>query len=270
MDRDAYTVSSMLNSINQTMQHGGKVQLKRDVGNGIAMDTSEKDIAYLDTQSKIKASTEKVLQLNAEQKLEWIAARRAKANTYFHQGEYAKASDSYLEALAGLDFGKTAEERQHVERMIQNPITCNLVACMLKLEHWTKAVQMCNLVLANEPSNIKCLRQRAKAYTKLERFQDARNDLEKVLSFEGHEENQFKSVQQQIGSVKREEVLCKQRVSNKKNFEKNMMKRMGSLYADKKSIVQTPRTSQDYRAWSIRGAVYFVWEILSLCFKKRK
>jgi hypothetical protein len=66
--------------------------------------------------------------------MEWISFHRARGNELFKAGEYSQASDAYIEALTGLDFGSSTDEKEEVQRTIQSPITCNIVACMLKLE----------------------------------------------------------------------------------------------------------------------------------------
>ncbi|KDO27426.1 hypothetical protein SPRG_07014 [Saprolegnia parasitica CBS 223.65] len=264
MAHEPYTVSKMLDSINESMQGvGGKVQLKRDVGNGIALDTSEKEIAYLDTQSKIKSSAERAAQLTPEGKAAWIAAHREKGNELFRAGAFAEASDAYLQALAGLDFGA---DKHTVQVTIQNPITCNVVACMLKLEQWGKAAQMCNLVLQSEPTNMKALRQRAKAFMLLERFSEARADLTTATEHAGSESERLE-LQRQCAAIDRSELVSKHQRSSQRQFEKNMMKRVGSLYDDKKTVAvarPTPPASTLQRVW------HYMCQLFLWCAQKRK
>ncbi len=93
---------------------------------------SAKEIAYLDTQSKIKTSAERVAAMNNKEKQEWIHFHRLRGNDFFHEGLFSKACDSYLEALAGLDLN--GPDKLQVQKDTQVPITCNLIACMIKLE----------------------------------------------------------------------------------------------------------------------------------------
>ncbi|ETW02213.1 hypothetical protein H310_05778 [Aphanomyces invadans] len=129
---EAYTVSKMLDSINDTMGDGCKVELKRNVGNGVALDTSAKEIACLDTQAKIKTSVDRVALMDSSEKQGWIEHQRSKGNDLFKAGKYKEASDAYLEALTGLELG--GADHDEVMRKVQHPITCNIVACMLKME----------------------------------------------------------------------------------------------------------------------------------------
>ncbi|OQR83740.1 hypothetical protein ACHHYP_14325 [Achlya hypogyna] len=265
MLKEAFTVSKMLDSINATMEHvGGRVQLKRDVGNGVALDTTEKEIAYLDTQSKIKASAERAAVLTPEGKLEWIASYRSKGNDLFHAGAFAQASDAYLEALAGLDF---STDKHHMQVTVQNPLTCNLVACMLKLEQWSKAVKMCDLVLSSEPCNLKSLRQRAKALVQLERFEDARTDLRTALACVADGGAEAAALTRQLASIDRAEIGCKRQRLSQRVFQKNMMKRMGSLYDDKKTVVASPTAAPPS---TLSTVLRLVRQLFHICFRKRK
>ncbi|KAF0690196.1 Aste57867_18387 [Aphanomyces stellatus] len=264
---EAYTVSKMLDTINETMGDAGKVQLKRNVGNGVALDTSEKEIAFLDTQAKIKSSTERVSLMDRAEKREWIAHHRAKGNDLFKDGRYKEASDVYLEALAGLELDGL--DRDQVQREIQNPITCNIVACMLKLEQWEKAVKMTSLVLDSESAHVKALMQRAKAYMKLEDFEKSRADANKVVAVAPDEAG----AKPLLDVIRRAELHSKRQTQEKKSFEKNMMKNMGKLYGDKKTPEAGPLQAAT-TGWLPPHAVQSVFRVvawvLGWCFGKRK
>ena len=127
-------------------------------------------------------------------KLAWCAARKAAGNALFGEKRYAEACDTYVEALVGLDFGATAEERRHVVRRLQVPITNNLALCHVKMrvrlrraravrdgrltrpraQRWAQAVRLCGEVLKIDDANVKAYVRRAMARTELGEFEGAR------------------------------------------------------------------------------------------------
>ena len=54
----------------------------------------------------------------------------------------------------------------------------------LKLEKWDLAIKDCNLVLAEDPKNVKALFRRATAYKSRKQFAAAKKDLERVVSID--------------------------------------------------------------------------------------
>lgn len=135
---EAYTVSKMLSSINKVMAPVatdvcGSVTLQRKTENGIMLNTSDKEIAYLDTKARVKHSARQVAQLDKPAKAQWVMAQREAGNDAFRRGEYQQAAEAYIQALTALDFGSTPQEKIACQQEIQIPITCNLAACMLML-----------------------------------------------------------------------------------------------------------------------------------------
>lgn len=176
---EAYTVSKMLASINEVMapvnvDPNVSVSLKRRMDNGIMLNTSEQEIAYLDLQAKIKHSAQQVAQLKSKDRLMWVQARRQLGNESFRKQQFQSAADYYVEALTGLDFGETPTEQLECQQQLQLPITCNLAACMLMMQQWEKARQMCNQVLRVDSFHLRALQQRAKALVQLHRYDEAR------------------------------------------------------------------------------------------------
>uniref|UniRef100_H3HDA9 Uncharacterized protein n=1 Tax=Phytophthora ramorum TaxID=164328 RepID=H3HDA9_PHYRM len=159
---EAYTVSKMLSSINEVMapvatEVCGSVTLQRKTENGIMLNTSEKEIAYLDTKARVKHSAQQIANLDKPAKAQWVATQRMAGNDAFHRADYQHAADAYIQALTALDFGSTAQEKIACQQELQIPLTCNLAA-----------------LLALDPNCVKALQQRAKAKAKLNKFEDAR------------------------------------------------------------------------------------------------
>ncbi|KAE9334952.1 hypothetical protein PF008_g13720 [Phytophthora fragariae] len=250
---EAYTVSKMLSSINEVMAPVatdvcGSVTLQRKMENGIMLNTSEKEIAYLDTKARVKHSAQQVAQLDKPAKVQWVATQRLAGNDAFHRGEYKQAAEAYIQALTALDFGSTPQDKITCQQEIQIPLTCNLAACMLMLEQWDKARLMCDQVLALDPNCVKALQQRAKAKAKLNKFEDARDDISRAkqvvrgltTSLVNDSEQLLNRLDKQLEDISRFELRHKQRVQQQKQFQKKMMQEaVGKLYKDKKEVNYT-------------------------------
>ncbi|OWZ21073.1 hypothetical protein PHMEG_0004435 [Phytophthora megakarya] len=244
---EAYTVSKMLSSINEVMAPVatdvcGSVTLQRKTENGIMLNTSEKEIAYLDTKARVKHSAQQVAQLDKSAKSEWMATQRQTGNDAFHRGEYQQAAEAYIQALTALDFGSSKEVKIACQQELQIPLTCNLAACMLMMEQWEKARLMCDQVLAIDPNSVKALQQRAKAKVKLHSFDDARTDVSRAkqivrvptTAHNGESVQLVDRLDKQLEDISRAELRHKHRLQQQKQFQKKMMQvAVGKLYQDK-------------------------------------
>ncbi|RQM26562.1 hypothetical protein B5M09_001545 [Aphanomyces astaci] len=217
------------------------------------MDTcrSAKEIACLDTQAKIKTSVERVANMDSLEKQAWIAHQRSKGNDLFKAQKFKEASDAYLEALTGLDLGGPG----HID---------------VQRNQWDKAVKMASIVLTAEPTNVKSLVQRARAYMHLEDFDKARKDAIAAQDL-AHD------VSKLLETIRRTQLHARRQQQVKTSFEKNMMKHIGSIYHDKKpppnpSNMTLSKPSPTLRLW--RQVVQNVFKCLAwalnLCFGKRK
>ncbi|EEY66020.1 uncharacterized protein PITG_03558 [Phytophthora infestans T30-4] len=247
---EAYTVSKMLASINEVMAPVatdvcGSVTLQRKTENGIMLNTSEKEIAYLDTKARVKHSAQQVAQLDKLAKARWVETQRQAGNDAFHTGNYQQAAEAYIQALTALDFGSTLEEKISCQQELQIPLTCNLAACMLMMEQWEKARLMCDQVLSIDPNCVKSLQQRAKAKVKLNNFDDARADVYRAkqivrgpsTSIDGVSDQLVDRLDKQLENISRGELKHKHRVQHRKQFQKKMMQEaVGKLYKDKKEV----------------------------------
>lgn len=246
---EAYTVSKMLKSINDVMapvatSSHATVSLKRKLDNGIMLDTKPNEIALLDLQAKCKYAAQEVatLQKFGGDVKEWVDDVRRRGNELFHAAKYGEAADVYVQALTGLDFGEKPAQRRECEQQAQIPLTCNLVACLLMLEHWDKARQVCEMVLRVDAGHVRALSLRAKANAKLGRFDDARYDLEQALdratatnaSSDGVTEAK---IQKQLAAVDTWEARERVHMQKQREFSSRMMRRaMGGLYQDKEAV----------------------------------
>lgn len=138
-DDEAYTVSKMLSSFNEVMapvasDPSVSVSLQRKTENGVMLNTSDKEIAFLDMKAKVKHSAQRVARLDRKSKSKWVDEQRVRGKAAFEHHEYAAAADLYVQALTALDFGDSPEEKEECQLNMQLPLTCNLAACMLMME----------------------------------------------------------------------------------------------------------------------------------------
>ncbi|KAH9106805.1 hypothetical protein AeMF1_017690, partial [Aphanomyces euteiches] len=108
-------------------------------------------------------------------------------------------------------------------------------------QEWEKVVKMMTVVLTSQPTHIKALLQRSKAYMKLEEFEKSSADATKAQALDVADP----SIPKQLECIHRAQLCSQRQRREKKAFEKSMMKKMGSLYADKKDLVQneSPRVN---------------------------
>lgn len=148
-DDEAYTVSKMLSSFNEVMapvasDPSVSVSLQRKTENGVMLNTSDKEIAFLDMKAKVKHSAQRVAKLGRTDKTKWVDEQRMRGKAAFERHEYAAAADLYVQALTALDFGDSPGEKEECELNMQLPLTCNLAACMMMMEvrysAWTRCV----------------------------------------------------------------------------------------------------------------------------------
>lgn len=138
-DGEAYTVSKMLSSFNEVMapvasDPSVSVSLQRKMENGVMLNTSDKEIAFLDMKAKVKHSAQRVARLDRQDKTKWVDEQRVQGKAAFERREYANAADLYVQALTALDFGDSPAEKAECQLNMQLPLTCNLAACMLMME----------------------------------------------------------------------------------------------------------------------------------------
>ncbi|KAL7691264.1 putative tetratricopeptide-like helical domain superfamily [Plasmopara halstedii] len=250
MSSEAYTVSKMLSNINEIMapvatDACGSVTLQRKTKNGIMLNTTKKEVAYLDMKAKIKHSAQHVAQLGKMAKAQWIATQRQAGKDAFNKGDYKLAAEAYIKALTALDFGSTTAEKVACQQDLQIPLTCNLAACMLMTEQWDKARLMCDQALAIDPNCVKALQQRAKSKAKVADFHDARADVLRAKQIIGGPSPLFNDasdqlkdrLQKELEGILRAERRHKLRLQHNKKFQRKMMqKAVGRLYTDKEEI----------------------------------
>ncbi|XP_018412986.1 PREDICTED: peptidyl-prolyl cis-trans isomerase FKBP8 [Nanorana parkeri] len=125
--------------------------------------------------------------LTGQQKLDLANKKRERGNYYYQQADYVFAINSYDIALkivnssSKVDF--TSEEEAE---LLDVKMKClnNLAASQLKLDHFEAALKSCNMVLEQQPENIKALFRKGKVLAQQGEYSDAIAILRKALKLE--------------------------------------------------------------------------------------
>lgn len=125
--------------------------------------------------------------LTGEEKLALANKKRERGNFYYQRADYVFAINSYEIALkivnssSKVDF--TSEEE---DELLDVKMKClnNLAASQLKLDHYEAALKSCNLVLEQQPENIKALFRKGKVLAQQGEYSEAIAILRKALKLE--------------------------------------------------------------------------------------
>ncbi|KAL1767844.1 sperm-associated antigen 1 [Sigmodon hispidus] len=115
---------------------------------------------------------------------------REKGNEAFYAGDYEEAVMYYTRSLSALPTVSAYNNRAQAE---------------IKLERWDHALQDCNKALELDPGNIKALLRRATSYKHQNKLQEAREDLEKVLYVEPHNDLAKKALSEVESDLRKSE-----------------------------------------------------------------
>lgn len=87
--------------------------------------------AHIANKASVVATETK--DLNNDEKLEWIEAKKARANQLLKDGKYNESSEVYLEALCAFSFEDMPKSRlMEISHSIKVPILNNLVLLLMK------------------------------------------------------------------------------------------------------------------------------------------
>jgi import receptor subunit TOM70 len=112
--------------------------------------------------------------MTSDEQEEWIYIARLRGNRYFKAGRYDQAVEVYLGAVSGA---KLREDPGQVHLLL-----CNLSSCLLAQDQPQQAIKVANQVLIDDPKHFRALERRAKAYTVLKQYDNAKADLVQASS----------------------------------------------------------------------------------------
>lgn len=174
--------------------------------------------------------------LTGQQKLDLANKKRERGNFYYQQADYVFAINSYDIALkivnssSKVDF--TSEEEA---QLLDVKMKClnNLAASQLKLDHFEAALKSCNMVLEQQPENIKALFRKGKVLAQQGEYSEAIAVLRKALKLEPSN----KTIHAELSKLVKKHA-------DQKNVETAMYKKMlGNVASTTKSSSKT--------SWSI-------------------
>mmetsp|Transcript_10796 Transcript_10796/g.37615 ORF Transcript_10796/g.37615 Transcript_10796/m.37615 type:complete len:308 (-) Transcript_10796:32-955(-) len=179
VDPATFSMRGLLDKMNASMRAtGASVHLKKKVAEGVYVDAKEDDdTSNVDLQVKLAAATNAVKGKSHAERLAFAVARKEAANALYREGAYVRAGDTYLEALVGLDFGDSEEEKREAVQTVQIPVLCNLAACKLAMGEAPAVVVLCDKAIEVDPTCVKAWLRRCRAHADLERMAEAKADL---------------------------------------------------------------------------------------------
>lgn len=175
--------------------------------------------------------------LTGEEKLALANKKRERGNFYYQRADYVFAINSYEIALkivnssSKVDF--TSEEE---DELLDVKMKClnNLAASQLKLDHYEAALKSCNLVLEQQPENIKALFRKGKVLAQQGEYSEAIAILRKALKLEPSN----KTIHAELSKLVKKHA-------DQKNVESAMYKKMLG------NVSTSPNKPTRKQSWSI-------------------
>ncbi|XP_078526455.1 peptidyl-prolyl cis-trans isomerase FKBP8 [Lissotriton helveticus] len=175
--------------------------------------------------------------LVGKDKIELANRKRERGNFYYQQGDYVLAVNSYDIALRIIRSSSKVDFTDEEEaELLDVKVKClnNLAASQLKLDHFEAALKSCNLVLEQQPDNVKALFRKGKVLAQQGDYSDAIPILKSALKMEPTN----KTIHAELSKLVKKHT-------EQKNVESAMYKKMlGTTGSD-------PPSSSKEKSWSI-------------------
>ncbi|XP_063770805.1 peptidyl-prolyl cis-trans isomerase FKBP8 isoform X2 [Pseudophryne corroboree] len=175
--------------------------------------------------------------LTGQEKMDLANKKRERGNFYYQQADYVYAINSYDIALKIVNSSSKVEFTSEEEaELLDVKIKClnNLAASQLKLDHFEAALKSCNMVLEQQPENIKALFRKGKVIAQQGEYSEAITILRKALKLEPSN----KTIHAELSKLVKKHA-------DQRNIETAMYKKMlGNVSSSTNK--STPKTS-----WSI-------------------
>ncbi|XP_062935914.1 sperm-associated antigen 1 [Cynocephalus volans] len=137
-----------------------------------------------------------------EKEKDFVATReKEKGNEAFNSGDYEEAVMYYTRSISALPTVAAYNNRAQAE---------------IKLQNWNSAFQDCEKVLELEPGNLKALLRRATTYKHQNKFQEAIEDLRRVLDAEPDNDLAKKTLSEVERDLKNSEPVSKKQTKGKR------------------------------------------------------
>ncbi|KAG6586033.1 Tetratricopeptide repeat protein 1, partial [Cucurbita argyrosperma subsp. sororia] len=156
-------------------------------------------------------------------------------NKLFGEGKYEEALLEYDRALTiSPDMPSAVELRSICQ--------ANRGACFLKQEKYDDTVKACSKAIELNPAYVKALSRRAEAREKLEHFEEAINDMKKILELDSSNDQAKKAIRrlEPLAEQKREKMK-EEMIGKLKEMGNSLLGRFG-MSVDNFKAVKDPNT----------------------------
>eukprot|EP01083_Nonionella_stella_P249812 863393_1 len=148
-----------------------------------------------------------------EENFDLSVKHKSEGNKYYKLKDYQQALMEYTLAIDHCP--KTDDHKTDLSIFYGNRAACYII-----LEDWEVAVEECTIALDHNDKYIKALWRRARAYEKLDKYFDAKQDYQSILDIEGTEGPNYEIARVNLQRI---EPLVQQQ------FEKQKDEVMGQL-----------------------------------------
>jgi FK506-binding protein 4/5 len=120
--------------------------------------------------------------LKGNEKIEYAKKRKEEGSELFKLGRYSRAEKKYKAALEYANSEHDLDDKQKEEaKPLKVSIHLNLAACDIRANSWSGVIEHSNKALELNPGNLKALLRRGRAFNELDRWQESKSDLQKVM-----------------------------------------------------------------------------------------
>jgi len=167
------------------------------------------------------------------EKLQKAALEKDNGNKYFKEGDNAKAVYHYHCALMYVK-GLHNVSEQDTKKVNEIKIACdnNLAAVHMKEGQYRKVIPCCSRVLAIEPSNVKALFRRGKAYIMDQDLDRAETDLKKAADLDPAD----KAIQKELVHLKQ---ITRQQDKKQQKFYTNIFDKIQKENAEERRAAES-------------------------------
>ena len=124
-------------------------------------------------------------QMDGDQKLEQSVIFKDKGTDFFKQQKYELAANKYNKIIEFLEHEISLKDQKEEERVnLLQAGRLNLAMCMIKMNKWIEARNLCDKVIEEKPGNAKAYFRRGEALIALSEHELARRDFQKVLEMD--------------------------------------------------------------------------------------
>ncbi|XP_071949108.1 peptidyl-prolyl cis-trans isomerase FKBP4-like [Antedon mediterranea] len=147
--------------------------------------------AVFQVQLKKFSPRKQIWELEPHEKIKRATELKEIGSDNFKRGKFSVAEKFYtkcLKVLITMGVEKTITEYDEDQISAYNSVRCaallNLAACQLKCNRFEFVIEHCTKALAVDPKNVKGLYRRGQAYTAINEFEKAKEDLNHALELE--------------------------------------------------------------------------------------